>query len=84
MDRFIWKLKIWSGKLFRLMLRFFFQFEKWHVFTLTERKYARDIIKYCDSIENRNSVVEIGCGLGDILRKLKYALDMGLIAIKMY
>lgn len=72
MQKIIWKLNIWRGKLVRLFLQAAFGFDRWHVFTLTEKKYAKDIISYCNKRYTRHSFVEIGCGLGDIVRYVKY------------
>lgn len=66
-------------RLFRRVLLFIFKFDKWHINTLTERSYANDIIKHVNSRpENeRQSLVEIGCGLGDIIRNAKYRNRLG-------
>lgn len=71
------KIKIWTGKFIRVCLRFFWGFDKWHLFTLTERSYAKEIIKYCNNRNEKNSFVEIGCGLGDIIRNVKYKKKIG-------
>lgn len=78
MKKVIWKLKIWTGKAGRMPLYWVFRFDKWHLFTLTERNYARDIIAYCNKRNIRNSFAEIGCGLGDILRNVKFTSCLGL------
>lgn len=78
MNKVIWKFKIWAGKAFRLPLYWIFGFDRWHLFTLTERSYAKDIIAYCNKRDVRNSLVEIGCGLGDMLRNVKFARCLGL------
>lgn len=72
MKKIIVKTKIWSGKLFRMMLRKFYRFDRWHIFTLTERHYAKDIITYCNTKNDKNAFCEIGCGLGDIIRNVQY------------
>ena len=77
MIRLVNKLKIWGGKSVRLTLRLFYRFDRWHVFTLTERKYAQDIIAFCNRKKIRNSFAEIGCGLGDIIRNVRYAEKFG-------
>ncbi|HRP31656.1 MAG TPA: class I SAM-dependent methyltransferase [Agriterribacter sp.] len=78
MKKIVWKLKVWSGKAFRMLLYWIYGFDQWHLFTLTERNYARDIIAYCNSRSIRNSFAEIGCGLGDILRNVKFTQRLGL------
>jgi len=62
------------GRLFRYVLYAYFKFDKWHIHTRYDRKYPDDIIRYLNSkpARNRKNVVEIGCGLGDILRNLNY------------
>jgi len=77
MKRLVNKLKIWSGKVLRLVLRQFFHFDQWHIFTLAERKYAQDIIRFCNNKLARQSFVEIGCGLGDIIRNVRYENKVG-------
>ncbi|HEV3222660.1 MAG TPA: class I SAM-dependent methyltransferase [Puia sp.] len=72
MRNLIWKSKVWGGKLQRIFLRYIFKFDNWHIFTLAEKKYAKDIIGYCNARSVRNSFVEIGCGLGDIVRHVRY------------
>jgi 2-polyprenyl-3-methyl-5-hydroxy-6-metoxy-1,4-benzoquinol methylase len=71
------KFKIWSGKFFRIILRSFYGFDKWHLFTLTERIYAKDIIIYCNDRIKKNAFAEIGCGLGDIIRNVNYVEKLG-------
>lgn len=77
MRKLAWKFSVWGGKLQRIFLRYIFKFDKWHVFTLTEKKYAKDIIIYCNARSPRNRFVEIGCGLGDIVRHVHYAERQG-------
>jgi SAM-dependent methyltransferase len=77
MHKLIWKLKVWTGKAQRIVLQSVFKFDKWHIYTLTEKKYARDIIAYCNSRTVRNFFAEIGCGLGDIVRHVKYVKRFG-------
>lgn len=76
------------GRLFKLLLYYTFRFDKWHITTLYDRKYANDIIRSLNAKpkNKRTSVVEIGCGLGDILRNLHYdkrtGYDMDRNALK--
>jgi len=68
-------------RFFRIILLFCFHFDKWHIGPLSVKQYAQDIIKYLNCLQenNRQSVVEIGCGVGDIIRHLqfkkRFALD---------
>lgn len=50
----------------------FFRFDKWHTSPLDNRQYACDVIRELDSRSNRGVVLELGCGLGDIIGKIKY------------
>ncbi len=50
----------------------FFRFDYWHTSPLDNRKYAIDIISVLNRRLSRGSLIEIGCGLGDILVKAHY------------
>jgi SAM-dependent methyltransferase len=67
------------GRFWRYLLHLCFGFDKWHIVSLYDRKYATDIIRFLNSKDerNRNSVAEIGCGLGDVLRKVRYKKKTG-------
>ena len=64
-------------KYFRILLWKVFKFEKWHISLLSQREYAQDIIKFANS-KNINSIVEIGVGLGDIIRNIKASYKLCL------
>jgi SAM-dependent methyltransferase len=66
----------------RHLLRWIFGFDLWHVNRLGDRPYALRIIAYLNGLpdEQRGRVVEIGCGLGDILRRLRFRERLGLDA----
>lgn len=64
-------------KAFRKILRLVFKFDSWHTSILRERPYAMSIINYCNNRNERNSIAEIGCGLGDILRNVSYEKRLG-------
>ena len=49
-----------------------FHFDMWHIVPLYKKLYAVDIVRYLNNSVQRNTLVEIGCGLGDILRNVKY------------
>ena len=61
-------------------MRWIFGFDSWHLSRLSERPYALAIIAFLNSRPEakRQSVVEIGCGLGDILRHLHFRRRLGL------
>ena len=67
------------NRAFRSVLRLIFRFDKWHVNTMIERKYVSDIITYINKRYNgpKQTVVEIGCGLGDLLRRLNVKEKVG-------
>jgi SAM-dependent methyltransferase len=66
----------------RYVLRAVFGFDLWHVNRLSDRPYARAIVSYLNGLpeERRGAVVEIGCGLGDIIRRLRFRQRIGLDA----
>jgi SAM-dependent methyltransferase len=83
MDKKLTTGKRWSiyrAKAWKWFLHKLFGFDRWHVAALQERAYALDIIDYCNKRTARNSCVEIGCGLGDILLHLQYTAKLGLDA----
>jgi 2-polyprenyl-3-methyl-5-hydroxy-6-metoxy-1,4-benzoquinol methylase len=65
-------------RLKRRLLRKRFGFEKWHISSLNQRQYAIDIIAHANGQKNRSACVEIGCGLGDIIRNLHFKTRIGL------
>lgn len=66
----------------RHLLRAAFGFDVWHVNRLSDRPYAQATILYLNALPaaRRGSVVEIGCGLGDIIRHLRFRNRLGLDA----
>ena len=62
----------------KILLRLFFNFDTWHISSYAHREYAKAIVKYANQRDSKNSVVEVGCGLGDIIRRLNYEKKMGL------
>lgn len=58
-------------------LQKYFHFDKWHIVSLRQRKYAKDIVDYCNQLKYRNSFLEIGCGLGDVLRNVNFTDRIG-------
>jgi SAM-dependent methyltransferase len=84
----MFKIKNKLHRGFRWVLFYLFRFDRWHVSSLGERRYAQDIIAYLNSLPDsqRNRIVEIGCGLGDLIRnvnfKNKYGLDCDIHALK--
>jgi SAM-dependent methyltransferase len=62
----------------RHVLRCMFGFNLWHVAPYCQRAYAQRVVLELNLATCRTNVVEIGCGLGDILRHLEYAEKLGL------
>lgn len=67
-----------SGVIFKILLKRIYKFDAWHVSSFTDRPYAHSVVNFLNSRAQRGSVVEVGCGLGDILRHLDYKERVGL------
>lgn len=67
------------ARLPRFVLAGMFGLEKWHTNHPAEKKYPVDISKFLNNTNeiNRGSVVEIGCGIGDIIRFIHYKNRIG-------
>ena len=65
---------------FRFTLCQFLHIDRWHQCPLAAKDYAVDIIKYLNAQpkKRRRKVVEIGCGIGDILLNLDFEERLGL------
>lgn len=63
----------------RSLLQRIYGFDRWHVGHAGEA-YGKDIVRTLNAwpAARRHAVVEIGCGLGDILRRLRFAERVGL------
>ena len=55
----------------KYLLFLIFGFDKWHLSSFYERKYAIDIVKYINNNYKNPKIAEIGCGLCDILSRIK-------------
>ena len=66
-------------RLERGLLQRLYGFDRWHVGHAGE-PYAADIVRYLNGQPeaDRQTVAEIGCGLGDILRRLRFRTRLGL------
>lgn len=62
----------------RKLLRRMFGFDEWHISPYSGRAYAGFVVDQLNALPLRNSVLEIGCGLGDILRRLRFNQKRGL------
>ena len=70
------RLKAFINYKFYLMKAF--NFEPWHVSRYKEREYAQFLVKALNKNNNKGSVLEIGCGLGDILMRLEFDHKTGI------
>ena len=55
----------------KYLLYLIYGFDKWHLSSFYERKYAIDIVKYINNNYKNPKIAEIGCGLSDILSRIK-------------
>lgn len=72
------KVSAYMIKVFKFALSKVYQFDRWHIAALDDRPYAKDVIAYANTIDKRERCVEIGCGLGDIVRNLNFEHRVGL------
>ena len=57
-----------------------FHFDKWHTMPIEHRPYALELCRYINELiekERLENVVEIGCGLGEILARIKVGQRIG-------
>lgn len=63
------------------ILKLIYKFDRWHVTPVEFRPYAIDLLKKLNSgnfaDQKKGYIVEIGCGLGDILGHLEYNQKIG-------
>ena len=59
-------------KTLRIILRIFFRYDWWHTSPIENRKYVNDIITEVNKHNSRDLLLEIGCGLGDIIGNSKF------------
>ena len=62
----------------RYLIASFFGLKPFHLSTLDDKPYCLDIIEHLNKRQIKESVLDIGCGLGDVLRHLKYKHRYGL------
>lgn len=91
--RFGVRNSIWGGIKYIRNLMYYkkFHFDRWHLMPINLRPYALDMAKDISQILEENNInepiVEIGCGLGEILAKIKcnnekYGYDVSTEAIQ--
>lgn len=74
------KLHIRWSKCSRKVLQAFFKFDRWHVSPFISRAYAKAIVDFLNSVDKKNNIAEIGCGLADILRNVNFKNKFGFDA----
>ena len=62
----------------RYLITFFFDLKPYHSSILDDKPYCLDIIEHLNKRQKKESVLDIGCGLGDVLRYLQYKHRYGL------
>jgi SAM-dependent methyltransferase len=72
-------LFVYIKRIPRQILKAAFRFDQWHVIGSGERKYVHDVIEFLNNLpeQERKRVVEIGCGLGDIIKRLHFVTKVG-------
>ena len=63
---------------YKLPLRLWFKYPKWHDLALIECEYAQYIVTHLNRRQIRGKVLEIGCGMGNILRNLDFETRIGV------
>ena len=63
---------------YKFPLRLYFKYPKWHDISLIECEYAQQIVKYLNKKQIRGKVLEVGCGMGNILRNLDFEIRIGV------
>lgn len=72
------KIKKKLAAYIRKPLAWIFRLDDWHTLPLSLKRYAQGIIAFLNKAGNRESCLEIGCGLGDIIRRLNFRERIGL------
>jgi SAM-dependent methyltransferase len=66
------------GRIPKCILMGIYRFNAWHISAYKSRPYAQAIVQYLNTQPSRGAALEIGCGLGDILRRIRYSQKLGL------
>lgn len=80
----------WIGikTLCRKCLHIVYRFDPWHVSPINQKEYGRYLIKVLGKMKRKGVLVEVGCGLGDVIGNIRingskrYGFDISLEAIK--
>ncbi len=62
----------------RYLLYYFYGYGKFHITPTRYKRYCIDVIRHVNQRKTRHSLLDIGCGIGDILIKAKYQHRVGL------
>lgn len=76
-NRFFWKVYFRFISLPRYLFRYYFKFYPFNLIPTQSKQYCIDIINHLIKRQLKRSVVEIGCGLGDILRNIDFEKKLG-------
>jgi hypothetical protein len=60
------------------LLKLIFGFDKWHVYGSHVPEYVETVSSLANSLENKKVCIEVGCGLGNILRRVEYVEKFGM------
>ena len=72
------RINMYFKYIYNLSLQKIFKFESWHLSSIDSRPYCLDLVDYINSVLSFNStVVEVGCGLGENLIKIKSKNKIG-------
>ncbi|MBU5477606.1 class I SAM-dependent methyltransferase [Eubacterium sp. MSJ-13] len=59
-----------DNKILKTILYKIYKFDEWHLIPLEDRKYVSDVVNTINKKDDIRTVLEIGCGLGDIVRNV--------------
>lgn len=62
----------------RYLLYFYYGYGKFHITPTRYKRYCVDVIHHVNQRKKRDSLLDIGCGIGDILISTKYQHKVGL------
>ena len=69
-----------------VLIRKYYNYNSWHDSFFSDRPYAQKIVAHLNKRQKRDALLEVGCGTGDMLRRLtfkkKYGFDYEMQALK--